>query len=288
MTGTHVLRITALWLAAAGGAISTPAAPPKTPADIVKVKADLVVANLAVERTGFAAGGAHQVRLAATVRCASPAPATCGPFKILAEYRDGKGGPWLRLGEAGVASLSSGGVTVVVPTATRFFDDTVALGRIRSYRVTVDASNQVTESNETNNTATESYRATGCEGIDLVLTQVSMRRTATGGTLVSVWVKNRCVEPCVAEISYVIDESEAVPGAVGVAQVIGSRIEGETEVGPLGNVVAAGRAGEDATYTVRITARGGACTETSTANNSCRVTIRAGEASRTVRCNAVR
>ena len=287
MRHTTAIRNLAIAIAVAAWGVVATAAPPKpTPAGIT-VKPDLVIVNSKAERTGFAAGGAHRVRVSVTVRCSAPTTAalTCGAFKILAEYKDGKGGTWRRLGEAGVASLSSGGLTSKIPTETRFFDDTVPAGRTRSYRLKVDSMEQVSEINETNNTATTSYRATGCPGIDLVLTQVSMQRNSGGGTLIRVWVKNRGVEPCVAELSYVIDESEAVPGAPGVMQGLGSRFDGETEAGPLGSLIAAGRPGMDATYTVSIVASGGSCAETNTANNSCRVTIRAGETSRTVRCN---
>lgn len=281
--GSMASMSAALLLGAWGA--SALAASPGVGSGAVKVKPDLTVSSARAERTGLAPDGAHRVRVTVAARCASPAPATCGAFKILAEYRDGRVGPWQRLGEAGVPSLGSGGATAVIPTATRFFDDTVPAGRTRAYRLTVDPADRVDEGNETNNTATTVYRATGCPGTDLVLTQVGMRRRADGGTLVQVWVRNRCLEPCVAEIDYEIDEGEAIPGGGGISQRIGRRIEGEAAVGPLGNAVAAGQAGRDATYTVRIVPRGGSCAETSAANNSCRVTIRAGEASRNVSCN---
>lgn len=277
-----VATVGLLVLAAGSAALAAVATP--TPRAVL-VRPDLAVATVAAARTGLAADGAHLVRVSVTVRCGAPATVSCGAFKILLEYRDVEAGAFTRLGEAGVASLSCGGATVKVPTATRTFDDRVPSGASRTYRATVDSGSHVTETNEGNNQASAVYRATGCAGTDLVLTRVELTRTDEGGSLVHVWVRNRCLAPCASDIYYVIDEREALPGSMGVEQRIGVRIEGESEVGPMGTTVAAGRVGMDATYTVRVEARGGSCAETSTANNSCRATIRAGEASRTVTCS---
>lgn len=271
-------------LLATGGATALAEKARPTPRAVL-VRPDLVVSGIRADRTGLAADGSHQVRVSATVRCGAAGMVSCGAFKILLEYRDGEVGAYTRLGEAGVASLGCGGATVKVPTATRTFDDRLPAGASRTYRATVDPGGQVTETDEGNNQAATTYRATGCAGTDLILTRVELIRTDEGGSLVHVWVRNRCLEPCASDIYYVIDEHEALPGAMGVEQRIGVRIEGEAEVGPMGTTVAAGRAGMDATYTVRVEARGGSCAETSTANNSCRATIRAGEARRTVTCS---
>jgi hypothetical protein len=279
-----IIAFTAGLLASAAGRAVLAAVATPTP-HAVLVRPDLTVATLAVARAGLASDGAHVVRVSVTVCCGASAAVSSGAFKILLEHRDGETAAYTRLGEAGVASLSCGGATATAPTATRTFDDRVPAGAVRTYRATVDSAGQVTETNEGNNRASTAYRATGCAGTDLVLTRVELTRTDEGGSLVHVWVRNRCLSPCVSDIYYVIDEHEALPGSMGVEQRIGGRIEGESEVGPMGTTVAAGRPGMDAAYTVRVEARGGSCAETSTANNSCRATIRAGETGRTVTCS---
>lgn len=256
----------------------------RTP-DAIRVKPDILFASVDVARTGVLADGRHQVRLTATVRCAASLPVSCGAFKVRAERSDDGGHAYTFLGEAGIASLGSGGTTVVVPTETRWFDDAVPSGVTRTYRITADAGNLVEETNEGNNVRTVRYAATGCPGSDLVLTKVQLIRHHSGGALVHVWVRNRCLADCVANIVYVMDVDEALDGGgLGVEQPIGTRIPGTTEVGPMGTTVAPGRVTGDLTYTVSIEARGGPCRETSTANNSCRVTLRAAETDRTFTC----
>ncbi len=290
--------IVALTLAAAPALSAAPVGTPT--AQRVAARPDLYVQSAKAERLGVRPDGQHRVRVTVAVRCAAPVPTTCGAFKILAERLDidpttpeytdtalaGMAG-FTRLGEAGVASLSSGGgAAAAVPLAVRTFDDNVPSGRLRQYRIVADSGGAVAETDERNNVKGVRYRAVTCAGSDVVLTRVELvRQTNSGGTLVHVWVRNRCSDPCVANLVYTIDEHEAVPGGTGVEQPIGTRLDGDVEVGPLGNVVAAGQAGHDATYTVAVEARGGPCREISTANNSCRVTIRAGETSRTFSCN---
>jgi hypothetical protein len=261
------------------------AAATRTPAAL-RIKPDIVLSTPTVARTGVLADGRHQVRLTATVRCASTeVSVSCGTFKIRVERSNDLGHTYTFLAEAGIASLASGGVAVVGPSETRFFDDVVAAGNTRTYRVTADSGSAVDESNEGNNVKTVRYAATGCPGSDLALTRVQLIRHHSGGALVHVWVRNRCLEDCAANIVYVMDVSEALDGGgLGVEQPIGTRIPGTTEVGPMGTTVAPGRAAGDLTYTVSIEARGGPCRDTSTANNSCRVTLRAAETDRTFTC----
>lgn len=279
MTKGVTLRNLPITMAATVFATLVTAAPPPTTPPGMKVKPDLAIVKVKAERTGLTADGAHQARISATVSCSSQAmtPVSCGPFKIRFEYRSPKSAAWTHLGEAGVASLGSGGASRTVPTATRFFDDTVPVGQSRSYRVTVDSMNQVEESNEGNNSETTSYRAEGCGAADLELTKVWMQRVTAGpdaGTVaVRVYVKNRCTRACVADVEYSVDASETVPGAAIIRETIASRVDGETEIGPLGSLKAPGNPGTFQSYTVRIAALGGSCPDTDTANNVCRVTI---------------
>ncbi len=267
----------ALFLSAAGWRLPGQATQQKAAeADRVAVRGDLAIASLDVERLGFNADGAHRVRLNVKVRfSAAVRTASSGPFKIRAEYRDGLG-VYRLLGEAGVAGMSVGAAAAVTPTETRSFDSAVASGATRTFRVTVDPRGMVTETNELNNQATKSYAATGCRGVDLVLTQVEVERTG-GGALVHVWVRNRCLDTCDGEVSYSIDPRECIPGELGVTQPIGRRFEGDTLYGPLGNAVAPGRAGADIIYTVSIDISGAGCRDSDLTNNSSRVVLPASE-----------
>jgi len=279
MTNHATLRNLPIAMAAAVLATVATAAPTKPTPVGLKVKPDLVIVKVKAERTGLTADGAHQVRISATASCSSPTatPVGCGPFKISFESRNPRSVAWTLLGEAGVASLGSGGASRTVPTATRFVDDTVPVGQTRSYRVTADSMKQVEESNESNNSETTSYRAEGCGPADLELTKVWMQRVTAGahaGTVaIRVYVKNRCTTACVADVQYSVDSSETVPGAAIIRETIATRVDGETEIGPLGSLLAPGNPGTYQSYTVRIAARGGSCPDTDTANNVCRVTI---------------
>jgi hypothetical protein len=257
----------------------------RTPAAVL-VKPDLTVTSVQVERIGVAANGDHRVRIRATVVCNAAPPTSCGPFKLLADWWDLNPAtpenaqiyyehpiPSTRLGEAGVAGLNCGrGATSAVPTALRTFDGTVPSGGLRVFRVTADSAGQVAESNEGNNSKAARYYAAACIDADLALTRIELIRATTGGTLVHVWVRNRCADPCAADMYYTVDDLQ---------QMIGTRIDGLVEAGPLGNIGAPGIAGRDATYTVSVEARGGSCPDRNRANNSHRVTIRASEPSRT-------
>ncbi len=271
-------------VALAGAALAAPVA--RTPAAVeVHGVPDLRVASVQVARTGVNPDGSHRVRISAVVTCGAAVPTSCGPFKLLADYWDLNPAtpenahiysdepiPTTRLGEAGVASLACGSRTsAVVPSAARTFDGVVPAGGLRVFRVTADSGNQVAESNETNNANVARYFAARCVDADLALTSIELIRATTGQTLVHVWVRNPCADPCTAELYYTVDD---------VQQMIGNRLDGLTTAGPLGTIAAPGVAGHDATYTVSVEARGGSCPDTNRANNSHRVTIRASEPSR--------
>lgn len=123
-----------------------------------------------------------------------------------------------------------------------------------------------------------------CQGVDLVIDSVELMR-ASGGVFVKATVKNVCSGSCTADgIDVEIDES-LIPGRTGgVVQPIGV-----TEIEPEGIYrnswvgVAANPSGPS-TYIVRAVLRGGSRRERSTTNNSCRVTIAAGEDRKTVNC----
>lgn len=275
-----ILAAAAMFLSGAGWYLPGQAKAQKTAeADRVAVRGDLTIASLDVERLGFDADGGHRVRLNVKVRFSSAVrSASCGPFKIRAEYRDGLG-VYRLLGEAGVAGMSTGAASAAAPTETRSFDSAVASGATRTFRVTVDPAGMVGETNELNNQSTKSYAATGCRGVDLVLTQVEVERTG-GGAVVHVWVRNRCLDACSGIVSYSVDPRECLPGELGVTQEIGRRFEGETRYGPLGNAVSPGRAGAELIYIVSIDISGAGCRDSDLTNNSSRVVLPASETRR--------
>ncbi len=272
--------VAALFLSAAGWYLPGQAKAQKTTeAEHIAVRGDLTILSVDVERLGFTADGGHRVRLNVKVGFSSAArTASSGPFKIRAEYRDGLG-VYSRLGEVDVAGLGGGAASPVMPTATRSFDAVVASGATRTFRVTVDPTGMVTETNELNNQAAKNYAATGCRGVDLVLTRVEVERT-TGGAVVHVWVRNRCLDACAGVVSYSVDPRECLPGEMGVAQEIGRRFEGETRYGPLGNAVVPGRAGAELIYIVSIDISGADCRDSDLTNNSSRVVLPASETRR--------
>lgn len=272
--------------------VATAAAAPRKSKAVVP---DLQIASFTAEAVSVQPDGSHRIRLTARVTLRAGTRVSTGPFKIAVAWRSvglpGSFGArkvvhsYTLLQEAGIAGLTYDPARRVVgAVAVRTFDDTVPAGHEREYRLTIDSMKQVPEGNEANNQATVRYRASGCPGTDLQLTRLRLQRRPDGDTRVDVWIKNRCSEPCEAFIYYLIDESAAVPGGTTVERGIVPRLDGETEVGPVGATVVDGTAGEDATYTVRIEPRGTGCSETNTLNNSCRGTIRAGEAEKTIDC----
>ena len=274
------LFIGLLAMAAATPKAVTSNGPDQAKSGSVKIlrKSDLRIFAFKSERTGLNPDGSHNVRLSVTVANFGSA---CGPFKVHVGSSYGKG-PWATVGEGGIRGLGKGYDVARIPTETLVFNDSVPSGRTRNYLATADSSNAIDESNETNNTAMISYAATGCTGSDLELTQVEMIRSRTGGVLFRVWVRNRCLVDCEGDITYTVTPLSSPLDAT--VQGISSNIPGETTAGPLGSMVAPGRAGVALSYEVTISVRGGTCRETSTANNTCRVTIGAREDRKVVTC----
>jgi hypothetical protein len=269
--------LTAGWAVAASTDVArTPVAVPVVP--------NLRVRSIGVQRTGLTAAGAHQVRVTAQVTCASPVSTSVGAFALLVEYRDA-GGVYHSLGESSIPRIACGAAANArMPIETRAFTDTVPAGIVRTYRATVDRANAIAEGNETDNSSTIPYAATGCPGVDLELTRVVLDRSHDGASvLVQAWVRNRCLQDCVGDIAYVINPV----GGDGVEQGIAVRINGETLVGPLGTTAVGVGAGGAFTATVRIETRGGGCTDPTPGNNACLVSLPASVDSKSFTCNAI-
>lgn len=123
-----------------------------------------------------------------------------------------------------------------------------------------------------------------CQGVDLVIEQVQLKRTSSGMYLQAT-VKNICTGSSNADgIDIEIDERLIPGGTGGVIQPIGvTRIEpGGTYrnswVGVMPNPSGL------SIYIVKAVLKGGSRRERSSANNSCRATIAIDEDTKTVRC----
>ena len=252
--------------------------------DRALMKPDLRIVAFRAERTGLNADGSHRVRLSVQVRCNGDFAGSCGPFKIRVDFSDLVLGPYVLLGESGVASLSTGFGSAVAPTETRTFEDTVRAGGARRYAAIVDPGGTVDESNESNNNASAMYTASGCAGVDLVVTQVEMIRSRTDGVVFHVWIKNRCLEACRGDLYYTV--TPVSPVGAGVEQGLGPGLDGEQTAGPLGSILTTGRNGADLVYDVSVNVRGGTCRETSTTNNTCRVRLLATQERATQSCGS--
>jgi len=287
---TVVAGVTLVATAAAG--LAAPAPPG------LKVKPDLFVQSCTASLAAPPAA-MQQVRVTVKVGVRAAAKVSTGPFKVRVEWRekpvvppgrmllDRGGSGWKALPEAGVAGLDYDPASRRLPLATRTFAATVPWGSTYQFRATVDPTNRVAEADEANNVATTELRAAYCEAgqVDLVLTRVRLRRQAGGGVAVDAWVTNRCSTDCVSDIVYVVTETTAAGLSRASINTVAPRLDGEAGIGPLSASFPGGSDDGGLTYAVRIEARGGACHETSTANNACSASLRPGEVEKTVTCN---
>jgi hypothetical protein len=240
----------------------------------VKMKPDLKVHSVFVERTGFTSTKAHRVRVTANVINASRFRTCDGPLKVKVEKKDmsrRRKTLYSRLGEAGVVELCADPTSGKLRTVSRVFDDIIPFGKTRKYKVTVDSMDQVSESSETNNILySDPYEALSeCDGVDVKIQWVEIRRTSRG-MFIEAHAKNVCDGSCRGDVIWHIDESEAVPGAAGISQgPLSTRVDPFQEFhtsGPaLGVMSTDGRVN---TYTVRIEV-GAPCSQ----SDSCRISI---------------
>ncbi len=285
MTRNTLYRLTHVGAPLLGFALATGAAwggPPATqhaPPGAMRVKPDLFVQSFTVARTGVRPDGTNLVRLTVRVQLRAMGPASTGPFKIKTEWRplrahDPRVKPvfaaYSPLREAGISGMSTSSSSRTVALETRTFDDAVPSGASREYRVTIDSLNQVDEGSETNNQATTTWEPTVCDGVDLELTRVRVDGA------VRVWVRNRCSGTCEGVISYGYFPLDT--GAGGITQQISSRIRGEEEIGPVGNMVASRH------MRVWVAVDSGPCRDANSRNNECVVELGEGETSRTFEC----
>jgi len=297
-------------LTAAAG-LAADKAPPTT---ATKIKPDLIASSVNARQTSILPEGAYRVRVTVRVGLTAAGNVSTGPFKVKLEYQDApllstrrmtkSLGTWTFLQQAGIAGMKYSMVSSRMPSETRTFDDTVPPGVVRTYRASVDSMDQVAEANESNNQATDSFRAEGCAGVDLVVQRVQIRRTE-GGTFGKVWVKNRCLATCEGSVQWSAN-TDPGPRWISIAQTVASRIGGEEVVESsnwlnlkTGAVVADpatappseyvvwedGEEPGDITWVIWVL-RGPepGCAETNTDNNSCRVVLRVGADSASAVC----
>jgi hypothetical protein len=252
--------------------------------DAIKVKPDLRIVGIKVERVGFTAAGAHQVKVKVTVINSAPAAVCAGPFQVKLEKRT-PGGFTIYLSQQRVARLCVNPSLAKQATATLEFFDTIPVGQQRQWRATADSSGLVSEASENNNQGdSEIYVAkTFCAGVDLVVTKAEIVR-GPHGVFIKVYGRNRCIGTCAVDVEAVFDVAVPASAAGAVTQRVGTASVGllEYESGMIGVYSSSDQA---VTYRVGIDFDGAGCTDTNPANNYCQVTLRPGEDRKTVNCH---
>jgi hypothetical protein len=242
----------------------------------VAIRGDLVIDSLDVESIRNNPDGSVRVRFTVKVRLAGIRNVSCGAFKILAEWRVGNT-PYTRIGEAGVASLSSGGTAVVPPVVTRTFEYNMPYNVTYTFRATVDSGGAVSENNELNNTGTKNHTCTGCPGVDLILTHVSLTRSGTA-VRVSIGFKNCCVHTCLGKVSVTVDARAETSSESWVeSEVVADRCEPYIPYTSSGRLTVYGRADRDLIVNVTLNVSGRDCIDEDLTNNTARVVLRAGD-----------
>lgn len=240
-----------------------------------KLKPDLRVFSVKVEREGFTASKAHRVKITIQIINAASFKTCDGPLKIKLEKADilsRRKPSYSYLGQAGVTEVCADPTSMKIRTETRYFRDTIPFGKTRKYKATVDSMDQVDESIESNNVAySDSYAALSeCDGVDVRIQWVEIDRTGDGRIFIQAHAKNVCDGSCRGDVIWYIDEDEAVPGASGISQgPMSTRVDPFQEFhtsGPWLGVMHT--EGSVNTYTVRIEV-GAPCSK----SDSCRISL---------------
>jgi hypothetical protein len=265
--------------------------------DRMLVKPDLQVHGVTVEKTGETALHNHRVKITVKVKNACRLKSCSGPFKLKIEWTETASPGYHYLGEAGIDQLCTSPASARLAVATRYFEDTVPVGNTREYKVTVDYLGQVVEAKEDNNEAVAEYEARRtvamapgstvhmsriCPGVDLALTRVEIRRTDRG-VYIKAYAKNICVGNCSGGVRFILDESEVAGEPSAVSQDIAVSISSGGEYSTSGWIGVRYEDGRTCAYTARVEALS-PCSETNTANNSCRVSIGPSETYKDQRC----
>ena len=250
------------------------------------VKPDLRIQSIQVERIGFAAAGAHQVRVTVRVVNMATAAVCAGPFKVRLEKRDLPAAAYVFLQESGVERLCADPSLARAAMETRSFEDSVPAGTQRVWRASADPARMVDEAREDNNSAeSETYVAkTFCSGVDLVLSSVEIVRGTNGNVFMKAEGRNRCTGSCNSQVKFTFDVTDPATGGLGVVQSLAVNINGLQEFAT-GMVGVYSRSDRSVTYRVRIDPEGGSCADTNPGNNECLVTFTAAETRKTQHCH---
>lgn len=124
--------------------------------DAVKIKPDVIISDLKINRINVVPAG-HNVQINVTV--VNPARNTAtGPFKVKVEWTNDPTRGYNLLGSGGVTTLDYDLASAVIKNRkTLSFNHQVPMGESYKYRVTADYLNQVDEADETNNVANAGY-----------------------------------------------------------------------------------------------------------------------------------
>ncbi|MCX6677192.1 MAG: hypothetical protein NTU95_04515 [Methanothrix sp.] len=124
--------------------------------DAVKIKPDVIISDLKINRINVVPAG-HNVQINVTV--VNPVRNTAtGPFKVKVEWTNDPTRGYNLLGSGGVTTLDYDLASAVIKNRkTLSFNHQVPMGESYKYRVTADYLNQVDEADETNNVANAGY-----------------------------------------------------------------------------------------------------------------------------------
>ncbi len=124
--------------------------------DAVKIKPDVIISDLKINRINVVPAG-HNVQINVTV--VNPVRNTAtGPFKVKVEWTSDPTRSYNLLGSGGVTTLDYDLASAVIKNKkTLSFNHQVPMGESYKYRVTADYLNQVDEADETNNVANAGY-----------------------------------------------------------------------------------------------------------------------------------
>jgi len=124
--------------------------------DAVKIKPDVIISDLKINRINVVPAG-HNVQINVTV--VNPVRNTAtGPFKVKVEWTNDPTRGYNLLGSGGVTTLDYDLASAVIKNRkTLSFNHQVPIGESYKYRVTADYLNQVDEADETNNVANAGY-----------------------------------------------------------------------------------------------------------------------------------
>lgn len=124
--------------------------------DAVKIKPDVVISDLKINRISVVPTG-HNVQINVTV--VNPVRNTAtGPFKVKVEWTNNPTRGYNLLGSGGVTTLDYDLASAIIKNRkTLSFNHLVPMGESYKYRVTADYLNQVNEADETNNVTNAGY-----------------------------------------------------------------------------------------------------------------------------------